>query len=112
MSREARAWLEDMLAAAEAIRRFVQGCTFDAFAANEEKRSAIERQVFIIGEAAARMPQALRREDAPVPWHAVIRLRNILAHGYWTVEDEEIWQVATVHVPALAAYIRELLETL
>lgn len=112
MSREARAWLEDMLAAAEAIHRFVQGTAFEEFVANEEKRSAVERQIFIIGEAASRMARVLRLDDAPVPWHAVIGLRNILAHGYGTVEEEELWQVATVYVPVLAAHVGELLETL
>jgi uncharacterized protein with HEPN domain len=110
MSREARERLEDMLSAADAIRRFVEGVTFEEYAANDEKRFAIERLVFVIGEAAARMPSSLRRDDSPVPWHSVIGLRNILAHGYWTVEDEEIWEVATNHVPELAAHVRTLLE--
>jgi len=30
--------------------------TFEAFATNDEKRAAVERQVFVIGEAAARLP--------------------------------------------------------
>ncbi len=112
MSRDPAQYLEDMVAAAEAIRLFVNDVTFEAFAANLEKRSAIERQVFIIGEAAARLPARLRRDEAPVPWRAVIGLRNLLAHGYWVIDAGELWQVATVHVPALAAHVRELLETL
>jgi uncharacterized protein with HEPN domain len=33
------------------------GVTFDALASNDEKRAAVERHVFIIGEAAARLPE-------------------------------------------------------
>jgi uncharacterized protein with HEPN domain len=32
--------------------------TFETFVANEEKRAAVQREVFIVGEAAARGPQA------------------------------------------------------
>ncbi len=112
MSRDPAQYLEDMLAAAQAIQRFVHGITLESFVSNEEKRSAVERQVFIIGEAAARLPARWRRDDAPVPWRAVIGLRNLLAHGYWVIDAGELWQVATVHVPALAAHVRDLLETL
>ena len=109
MSRDPAQYLEDMVAAAEAIQQFVSDVAFEAFAAILEKRSAVERQVFIIGEAAARLPEHLRRDDAPVPWRAVIGLRNLLAHGYWTIDGGELWQVATVHVPKLATHVRTLL---
>jgi len=72
MSRDVRDRLADMLSSADAIRRLIEGVSFEAYAANEEKRFAIERLIFVIGEAAARMPASLRRDDAPVPWLSVI----------------------------------------
>ena len=58
MSRDALPYVADIVAAREAIRRFTGGVTFEAFAANREKRAAVEREVFIVGEAAARGPHA------------------------------------------------------
>ncbi len=46
------AYLEDMLQAAEAVASFVAGRTRDEYAKNLMFRSAVERQVEIIGEAA------------------------------------------------------------
>jgi uncharacterized protein with HEPN domain len=112
VSREARLYLDDMLAAAAAARRYVNDVTFDAFVANDEKRAAVERQIFIVGEAAARLPGRYRPDDAPVPWRAIIGLRNILAHGYWSIAPSELWDVATVHLPVLETHLRELLESL
>ena len=61
MSREPLLYVADIVGAGEAILRYTDGVTFDAFASNDEKRSAVECQVFIIGEA----QQA--RTDHPIP---------------------------------------------
>jgi hypothetical protein len=29
-----------------------------------------------------------------VPWRKIIGLRNLLAHGYWVIDVEELWDVA------------------
>lgn len=53
MSRDARLYIADVVAAGEAILRYTDNVTFQVFAGNDEKRAAVERQLFIIGEAAA-----------------------------------------------------------
>ena len=56
MSRDAGLLLHDIGDACEDIAGIVAGVDFDAFAASVEKVAAIERKVFVIGEAAARLP--------------------------------------------------------
>ncbi len=46
MSRDALLYVADIVAAGEAILRYTDGVTSEAFAANDEKRAAVERQVF------------------------------------------------------------------
>jgi hypothetical protein len=65
--------------------------TFQVFAANDEKRAAVERQLFIIGEAAARLPDDWKQRLPEVPWRKIVGLRNLLAHGYWVIDAEELW---------------------
>jgi uncharacterized protein with HEPN domain len=108
VSRDPALYLDDIEDAGSAIGRFVAGVSFDQFAANDEKRSAVERQVFIIGEAASRLPEAHRGRAPEVPWREIIGLRNILAHGYWRIEAAELWDVATREVPSLLASVRRL----
>jgi uncharacterized protein with HEPN domain len=60
--RSDNAYLEDMLHAAKAIRRFLAGISLEDFKCNEEKYEAVNRKFEIIGEAARRLsPEALER---------------------------------------------------
>ena len=68
MSRDALLYVADIVAAGEAILRYMNGVTREGFAANDEKRAAVERQVFVIGEAAARLPDDWKQRRPEVPW--------------------------------------------
>jgi uncharacterized protein with HEPN domain len=102
------ALLRDMLDACDRIARFVAAKTLEDYRADDLLRSAVERQIQIIGEAARRLSEGFRAAHAHVPWRAVIAQRHILAHEYGAVEDALIWRVAVVHVPALSLQLRRL----
>ncbi|MSO45220.1 MAG: DUF86 domain-containing protein [Acidobacteria bacterium] len=109
MSRDPLLYVADVVAAGEAILRYIDGVTFEAFAANDEKRAAVERQVFVIGEAAARLPDEWKQRRPEVPWRKIVGLRDLLAHGYWVIDAEELWDVARNKVPEFVANLRPLL---
>ncbi len=102
------AYLRDMLDACERIRRFVDAKTLADYRADDLLRSGVERQIEIIGEAARRLSAGFRSAHPEVPWRPVIAQRHILAHEYGDVEDDLIWRVATVHVPALRQQLQSL----
>lgn len=110
MSRDALLYVADVVAAGEAILRYTDGVTFGAFAANDEKRAAVERQVFVIGAAAARLPDEWKQRRPEVPWRKIVGLRNLLAHGYWAIDAEELWDIARNKVPEFVAELRPLLD--
>ncbi len=110
MSRDALLYVADIVAAGDAILRYIDGVSLEAFVANDEKRAAVERQVFVIGEAAARLPDEWKQRRPEVPWRKIVGLRNLLAHGYWSIDAEELWDVARNKVPEIVVELRPLLD--
>jgi uncharacterized protein with HEPN domain len=66
-----RAYLWDMLTAARAVIDFVRGRTLDEYISDLMLRSAVERQVEIIGEAARRVSKEFQEAHAGIPWRPV-----------------------------------------
>jgi len=110
MRLEAKKHLEDARQAAEFIRQFVSGRTLEEYNRDAMLRSAVERKFEVIGEALNRL-----KKDAPdviqqIPDHRrIIAFRNILIHGYDVIDDEVVWDVATVHLPELLGQVNSLL---
>lgn len=110
MRPEAAALLWDVERAADRTATFTDGLDFGFYKGDELHRSAVERQLLIIGEAL----NSLRKVDVVTAEHIpdlvrIIGLRNVLAHGYAVIDDEVIWQAATRRVPELRAVVAGLL---
>lgn len=98
----------DMLDRARAVAAFVEGKTFHDYQRDRMLKSAIERQIEIIGEAASRVSKEFRAQHPGVPWQRIISQRNALAHEYGEIEDELLWVTATVHVPDLISLLERV----
>ncbi len=67
-------------------------------------RSAVERQLIIIGEAVNR----LRQLDENIPLtasRAIVQFRNCITHKYDRIEDENVWAILINHLPKLKAEV-------
>jgi uncharacterized protein with HEPN domain len=112
MRLEARKYLTDIHAATERIARFTEGKGFEHYLADEMLRSAVERQFGIVGEALSRLAKDSPDVVARIPDHAkIIGFRNILVHGYATVEDRIVWGVIELHLAPLRKAVAQLLAT-
>ena len=104
-----KAYLWDMLDAAQAIAEFVRGRSYAEYLSNRMVRGAVERHVEIIGEAAQRVSEANREANQDIPWKSLIGQRNVLAHEYAEILHEAMWAVATRRVPELIAALKRIL---
>lgn len=75
-------------------------------------RSAVERQIEIIGEAARAISDGFKTAHADIAWRPIMAQRHRLAHEYGAINDEFIWLVATVHMPRLITQLEPLTPTL
>ena len=71
-----------MLQAARDAAAIVSGITRESFRSDRMRMLALERSMELIGEAAGRVSEALRKKHPQLPWKEMIGLRNILLE--WT----------------------------
>lgn len=84
------------------ILRRTAGVSYEQFLADDEKRDGLIRQLEIIGEAVGRITLAFRGSHRDlIPWSEVKAVRNLLIHGYDTVDIDEVWKMVTADVPQL-----------
>jgi len=70
---------------------------------------ALTRLLEIIGEAAARVTQAGQTRYAEIPWPQIVSTRNRIIHDDDTVNDDVVWDIATLEVPALIVALERAL---
>lgn len=110
MRPDPRKYLWDAATAAEQARSFAEGRSFDDYLADAMLRAAVERQLEIIGEALNHLSKADPELAAAIPdLPRIVAFRNILIHGYATVDDALVWQVLTERLPELHRVLRHLL---
>jgi len=111
MERDPRAYLWDAREAADAIAAFAQGRTLDDYLADRMLRSAIERQFEIIGEALRQLEKIAPHLARELPeLRQAVAFRNILIHGYTSINDQTVWRTVRESLPALRAGIAALLD--
>jgi uncharacterized protein with HEPN domain len=96
----------DIVLASREIAAYIAGRTFDEYRATSLLRAGVERQVYIIGEAVRQLSEEFKDKHPSIPWTKIVGARNILAHEYGRIDHRVMWEVATIHTPGLAAYLR------
>jgi uncharacterized protein with HEPN domain len=91
------------------IERYLSGVSYEEFIHREQLVDAIERNIEKIGEAAAAIPEDIRKQHPDVPWKTIVGLRNKVIHHYFAVDQEVIWQIATKNIPATKGRIEAIL---
>ena len=79
-----RAWrfyIDDMIRFAEKVKVYTAGMDQPSFVASGLVYDATLRNLELIGEAATRLPEAVRAAHPQVPWRLVVATRNRLIHG-------------------------------
>ena len=108
MSRSWLLYLDDLIASAEKIGRLVLGRTLEQFVTDEAAFDAVLFNLQIVGEAVKRLPDEARATLSEAHRVAPARLRDLIAHHYFALDPDIIWEVANRHVPALLEEARAL----
>jgi uncharacterized protein with HEPN domain len=93
----ARLW--DIVRWGERLAQLVHNVTWEQYQQNIEKQTAVERSIEVIGEAARHLSEEFKQQHPDIPWREIVQQRNVIAHGYFFLEHDRLWHVATVEVP-------------
>ncbi len=109
---EALKYLYDMQQACRLMAAFLAGRSFDDYSTDPLLRSAVERQLTIVGEALNRLMKiesAVTTRITDV--RQIIAFRNILVHGYDVVRHEVVWGILESDLSILTRDVDTLLQT-
>ena len=104
--RDVRVYLQDIVTAAAAIRTFIAGRALDDYQGDLMLRSAVERQLEILGEALARALRLDAGLQSRLPAsRGAIDFRNVIAHEEDALSAATVWDIARNELPGLAAEV-------
>ena len=97
----------------EAIEKIKQYCmpfaSADDFFNNSQAFDASLMNFIIIGEMVEKLSNdLLDNTENKMNWLKIKGFRNILAHNYFGVDAEEVWQIVHHNLPKLETQLKEL----
>ncbi len=107
--RAAKLLLEDILDSAEKIIKYTEDLTYEEFLADSKTIDAVVRNYEIIGEASNRLPEEIKDEIDKVDWFRIRGFRNRIAHEYFGLDHQIIWQLKETYLKELIAEIQSVL---
>ena len=83
---------------------FVSGMNKDEFVADKRTQQAVILNIVVIGEAATKLakdhPEFIVQHP-DVPWKSMKGMRNRIAHGYFDINLDIVWDTVQTALPAL-----------
>ncbi|MEL6493461.1 MAG: HepT-like ribonuclease domain-containing protein [Cyanobacteria bacterium J06621_3] len=97
--------LFDMVKAAEAIKSFLLNKTFTDYLSDEVLRSAVERNLGLLGRTANRLSASFQSQHPEISYDDIIDLEKTIIHQYDKPDHERDWNTATKDIPLLLKQI-------
>ena len=82
----------------------------DNFDNNIIFQNAILTPVTQIGELVKKLPEDFRENYSEMPWKNIAGMRDIVVHGYETIDKKILWNVAKTEIPKLKEFCLKLLK--
>ena len=101
MSRDESLYLLDIKEGCEKVLKFTAGMTLIDFLHNDLHYDAVLRNLEIIGEAIKHISDEQRQKYPQVKWRKISGFRDIVAHHYFGVSDEIVWDIIENEIPTL-----------
>lgn len=106
-------FLDDMVDAARQACAYVEGVSKADFLKDRRTQQAVILNLVILGEAATQLlgqhADFLARHPQ-VPWQDMRGMRNRVAHGYFDIDLQVVWDTVQIDLPSLLARLPAIRE--
>ena len=109
MSREPIHFLEDIESACSNIIKYSCDLTQDEVFSDQMRLDAILMNFHIIGEAVKNLPNDTRERYSDVPWRRISGMRDFVAHVYFALDLDIVWDTICTDVPELLDRVRGII---
>ena len=108
-------YLEHIVTAIEKIKGYTKNMDRQGFLDDEKTLDAVAKNLENIGEASKRIQAAnteLTKQYPGVPWNKIYAMRIVLAHQYFRIDPEVVWDTIQNSLPELEEQIRKIRKSL
>ncbi len=110
MKRDYKLFIKDILTSINKIENFISYNSFDEFMRDEKTKSAVVREIEVIGEATKNIPESIRKRYKDLSWIDMAKMRDKIIHFYFGVDYEIVWEVVKKRLPEIKSLIEKILE--
>jgi uncharacterized protein with HEPN domain len=109
MPRKLEAYFQEILNSISEIKSFIGGIDIEQYSGDAKTKAAVERKFLNIGEALNQANEVDNEiENYVAEFRKIVGFRNILAHGYFGVDDTLVWSIVTTKLESLKKDIEAL----
>ena len=108
--RDYKLYLDDMLEAATRIEKYTKGFSLEKLKKDNLTIDGVVRNLEIIGEAVKNIPSNIKDKCPAIEWKKIAGLRDILAHEYYGIDLEILWDIIENKLPALKKELARLIK--
>jgi uncharacterized protein with HEPN domain len=108
VSRDWTSYPSDMIESCRRVVEYTRGMERGTFLSDWRTCDTTIRNLEILGEVVKQVPARVQAQYPDVPWRKVAGLRDVLAHVYFGIDEDLLWDVVSNRVPAMLAQLETI----
>lgn len=101
--------LEHILEAIDRILTYTAEHSNEEIAADKIRFYGIVKNIEIVGEASYKLTKAFRDAHPDTPWDEIMKMRHVLVHDYFQIDEDAVFYVIEDDLPPLREHIARYL---
>ncbi|MDE6017745.1 MAG: DUF86 domain-containing protein [Muribaculaceae bacterium] len=102
--------IRHMLDAAKILSEEIPKHSLDSIQKDRILFFGLAKLIEIIGEAAYKLTLEFRNDHSELPWNAIIGMRHVMVHDYYTMSPQKIWTTIVSDIPEMIPILERYLE--